>query len=191
MGTHHHQMKSIEELIRFVDEGNHVTYLFFWGHQPEKNGTVSKSCLSNWYPATFTLNDITYATTEHYMMVQKAKLFGDTQRHQAILNAKKPKEAKALGRKVTGFSEELWNTHRMDIMVTGNEAKFSQHPEMKAFLLSTHNAILVEASPYDRIWGIGMSVDNPKIEDPKAWKGLNLLGFALMEVRSRLQTRAG
>lgn len=187
MGTQQ-QMRSIEELIRFVDGGNHVTYLFFWGHQPEKNGTISKSCLSNWYPAQFTLNGITYATTEHYMMAQKAQLFGDTRMYQTILNAKTPKEAKALGRKVTGFREEIWNTHRIDIMVAGNEAKFFQHHEMKHFLLSTHDAILVEASPYDRIWGIGMSVDNPDIENPKAWKGLNLLGFALMEVRSRLQT---
>ncbi|MFV9504877.1 MAG: NADAR family protein [Oscillochloridaceae bacterium umkhey_bin13] len=186
MGTQQ-QIRSIEELIRFVDGGNKVTYLFFWGHQPETHGMVSKSCLSNWYPAVFTLNGITYATTEHYMMAHKATLFGDTQSYQAILNAKTPKEAKALGREVTGFREELWNAHRIDIMVTGNEAKFSQHHDMKEFLLSTHEAILVEASPYDRIWGIGMSVDHPKIEDPKAWKGLNLLGFALMEVRRRLQ----
>jgi ribA/ribD-fused uncharacterized protein len=185
------QMRSIEELIQFVDGGNRVTYLFFWGHQPEKNGTVSKSCLSYWYPAIFTLNDITYATTEHYIMAQKAKLFGDTQTHQAILNAKTPKEAKALGRKVTGFIEDIWNTHRIDIMVTGNEAKFSQHQELKQFLLSTGNTILVEASPYDTIWGIGMGVDHPHIENPKAWKGLNLLGFALMEVRTRLQTHEG
>jgi ribA/ribD-fused uncharacterized protein len=186
METQQEQVRNIEELIRFVDGGNHVTYLFFWGHQPEKNGTVSKSCLSNWYPATFTLNDITYATTEHYMMAHKAKLFGDTRMYHAILNAKTPKEAKALGRKAIGFIEETWNTHRIEIMVTGNEAKFSQHHDMKEFLLSTNNAILVEASPYDRIWGIGMSVNNPHIEDPKAWNGLNLLGFALMEVRSRL-----
>lgn len=180
-------MRNTKELIRFIDCGNHVRFLFFWGHQANKYEPISKSCLSNWYPATFTLDNVTYSTTEHYMMAQKAKLFGDMQMYNRILNTKTPREAKSLGRKVAGFNEETWISHRMDIMVKGNEAKFSQNDELKGFLLSTSDAVLVEASPYDQIWGIGMSVDNPKIEDPKAWKGLNLLGFALMEVRSRLQ----
>lgn len=185
------KIRCTEELIRFLNEGNHVTYLFFWGHQPEKNGATSNSCLSNWHPAPFTLDDITYPTSEHYMMAQKAKLFGDTRTHQSVLKAKTPKEAKALGRKVGGFNEEAWNNHRIEIVVSGNEAKFSQHPIMKDFLLSTRDAVLVEASPYDRVWGVGMSADHPAIEEPKAWQGLNLLGFALMEVRSRLHAREG
>ncbi len=182
-----HQIRDIQELIRHVGAGRRVEYLFFWGHQVEPDGAITKSCLSNWYPAPFTLNGSCYATTEHYMMAQKAELFGDMGMHHAILQAGSPKEAKQLGRKVSGFDGAVWNAHRMDIMVEGNEAKFSQHPALGQFLLSTGDAVLVEASPHDSIWGIGMPEHHPSIEDPAEWNGLNLMGFALMEVRSRLR----
>ncbi|GAK52165.1 hypothetical protein U14_03416 [Candidatus Moduliflexus flocculans] len=190
METQQTQIRNREELIQFVASGRPITYLFFWGHQREKDGTISKSCLSNWFPAAFTLDGVAYATTEHYMMARKAQLFGDMQTYHAILTANTPQEAKALGRKVAGFVEPTWNAHRFEIMVTGNAAKFSQHQDLQRFLLSTGDAILVEASPYDTIWGIGMSASDPQIENPQAWNGLNLLGFALMEVRSRLQANA-
>ncbi len=184
-------MNGITDILTLLDAinaGKPVEYVFFWGHQQRKDGRVSKSCLSNWYPAVFTADGIQYATTEHYMMAQKAKLFGDTPIYRKILEAETPKDAKSLGRKVSGFDETTWNAHRVEIVVAGNLAKFSQHPALSEFLCSTGENVLVEASPYDRIWGIGMAADAPNVDDPHAWKGLNLLGFALMEVRRQLQT---
>ena len=120
------------------------------------------------------------------MMAGKARLFGDMAIHAEILKAPHPKQAKELGRKVKGFDEETWVARRFDLVVAGNEAKFAQHPELKAFLLGTGQRVLVEASPVDRIWGIGMKGDDENAEKPQKWRGLNLLGFALMEVRERL-----
>jgi ribA/ribD-fused uncharacterized protein len=181
------QIRSVKELIQFTQTGKRVKYVFFWGHRQQQSGHISKSCLSNWYPAPFTVKGILYPTTEHYMMAQKALLFEDTATYTRILKAKTPGEAKKLGRSVQGFDEDTWTQHRVEIVVQGNEAKFSQHDALKTYLLSTQERILVEASPRDRIWGIGMAADDPHIENPNAWNGLNLLGFALMEVRSRLQ----
>lgn len=87
---------------------------------------------------------------------------------------------------ITNFDEKVWNTHRYDIVMEGNLHKFQQHHDLKTFLLNTHDRILVEASPVDAIWGVGLAVDNEKISNPSQWKGLNLLGFALMEVRDQL-----
>jgi ribA/ribD-fused uncharacterized protein len=179
--------KDIDELLERVANGAVPRYLFFWGHTPDKSGRVTKSCLSNWYASPFTLDGVVYPTAEHYMMAGKAGLFEDDRAHQAILIAKSPAEAKALGRTVRGFDEATWVSQRKEIVVTGNVARFSQHPELRRFLLATHEAVLVEASPRDRIWGIGMGANDSRVEDPFAWNGLNLLGFALMEVRERLR----
>ena len=124
------------------------------------------------------------------MMVRKARLFGDEPSANLILNTATPNEAKALGRKIQGFSEDLWLAHREEIVFTGNLAKFSQHSSLKQFLLDTGETILVEASPTDTIWGVGLAQDNPLICDPSSWKGLNLLGFALMKVRDCLRNQA-
>ena len=120
------------------------------------------------------------------MMAEKARLFGDEINRKQILKAKSPGEAKGFGRKVSHFDEEVWTAQRFEIVVTGNEAKFLQNEELGMFLMDTGSKILVEASPRDRIWGIGMGRDNEKAENPLQWRGINLLGFALMEVRKRL-----
>ena len=120
------------------------------------------------------------------MMYHKAKLFGDNQACERVLGASNPGEAKAIGREVIGFNQELWNEKRFEIVVNANLAKFSQNKELSQFLLSTGNRVLVEASPVDKIWGIGLSQDNPASGNPNTWKGMNLLGFALMEVRDQL-----
>ncbi len=120
------------------------------------------------------------------MMAEKARLFGDVANEQKILAATRPKEQKALGRKVKPFDRGTWEKHRLDIVIRGNLAKFSQNPEMLQVLLDTGDRELVEASPLDEIWGVGMRADNPHIVDKSQWKGLNLLGVALMEVRKRL-----
>ena len=101
-------------------------------------------------------------------------------------NREVPSAAKALGRKVRGFVDEQWRAARMEIVVRGNSAKFSQHAGLRDHLLKTGDAILVEAAPRDRIWGIGLGAKNEKASNPAQWRGLNLLGFALMEVRSLL-----
>ena len=87
------------------------------------------------------------------------------------------------------FREEIWNQYKFEIVVRGNILKFSQNKELKKFLLSTNDAVLVEASPYDKVWGVGLKRDDVKINNPNKWQGENLLGFALMEVREKLQKK--
>lgn len=179
---------TVEELKLAIQKGWNPKWLFFWGHQPAKDGAITASCFSQWWAAhPFVVDDVQYKTAEHYMMAEKARLFGDEPIRGAILNAPSPAAAKALGRKVAGFDEAAWKTERWNIVTRGNTAKFGQHPELQAFLLHTGDRVLVEASPYDRIWGIGRSAKDAEVENPDNWKGLNLLGFVLMEVRHRLQ----
>lgn len=120
------------------------------------------------------------------MMYRKALLFDDGDAANRLLSASNPGEAKAIGREVKGFNQTKWEAYRFEIVVAGNLAKFSYNPELKEFLLSTGNRVLVEASPVDQVWGIGLAEDKPACENPNLWKGANLLGFALMEVRDQL-----
>jgi ribA/ribD-fused uncharacterized protein len=180
-------MMNREILSAAISSGSRFDFLFFWGHKASKHGEVTKSCLSQWFPAPFEWNGGRFPTAEHFMMASKAELFGDLETRQAILAAEDPGKAKALGRKVKSFDEEVWIRHRSRLVVEGNLLKFSQNPRLKKFLLATGDAVLVEASPMDAIWGIGLSADSNKAGDPTQWRGLNLLGFALMEVRDRLR----
>jgi len=177
---------SVAELLQSIADGMEPEYLFFWGHRPSKDGSVTKSCFSQWWVAPFKIDGVTYPTAEHYMMAGKARLCGDESSLEKILQTSDPQQAKRLGRKVLNFSEEIWLAHRFDLVVAGNLAKFQQHPKLGSFLKATGNKVLVEASPVDAIWGIGMAGDDPRATEPSQWKGLNLLGFALMEVRRRL-----
>ena len=176
-------LTDLQEQLR---KGSHFKYLCFWGHTPKQKSVVDKSCFSQWFPAAFQLDGITYKTAEHYMMAQKAELFADNEIFEKIIRVDHPNEAKALGRKIQNYQENIWLEHRFDIVVKGNVAKFSQHPELNNFLCDTQDRILVEASPVDKIWGIGLAADDENAENPLKWKGLNLLGFALMEVRKQL-----
>jgi ribA/ribD-fused uncharacterized protein len=117
------------------------------------------------------------------MMAEKAALFDDQEIRAQVLQATTPNAAKALGRKVRGFNDRLWLQHRYDIVVQANQAKFSQNPELNEYLMRTGSRVIVEASPVDAIWGIGLAQDHPDVNDPNLWKGLNLLGFALIQVR--------
>ncbi|MDQ9009358.1 NADAR family protein [Acinetobacter gerneri] len=179
-------LKYLENLQEMVKHGQHFKYLFFWGHTPKQENAADKSCLSQWYPSAFNVDGIDYPTAEHYMMAQKAKLFQDHEIFQQIVSVKTPGEVKALGRKVKNYDEEIWQAHRFNIVVEGNRAKFSQNSGLKQFLQSTQNRILVEASPVDNIWGIGLAEDHLDATNPESWQGLNLLGFALMEARQQL-----
>jgi ribA/ribD-fused uncharacterized protein len=157
-------------------------YLFFW------RTAGKKGCLSQWFDSPFEENGERYYNCEQYMMKQKAKLFGDAEIEAKILKSKSPKTIKALGRKVKGFNEEIWNENKFNIVFRGNLLKFRQNPEMREFLLNTKNKYLVEASPYDKIWGIGLSEKDAKKTPFINW-GENLLGKALMEVRKELVKR--
>ncbi len=161
-------------------------FLFFWGHRPEQDGSIGKGCLSQWYPGAFEVDGIRYPTAEHWMMAQKALLFDDNEVFQQICAAATAPEAKKLGRAVRNYQDEIWVAHRFEIVKTGNGHKFSQNEALRTFLLQTKQRVLVEASPVDPIWGIGMAADHPRVHDPANWQGLNLLGFALMEVRDQL-----
>ncbi len=176
------KIRNNNELIEFINQGNRAKYVFFWGHQKSKSG-ITKSCFSQWYESSFEIDGIHYPTAEHYMMAEKARLFGDNEITLKIAAAKNPGEAKKYGREVKKFNEQIWIKNRFAIVVNGNKAKFSQNQDLKQFLLNTKDRVLVEASPVDKIWGIGLASDDPVIEDPNHWKGLNLLGYALMEVR--------
>jgi ribA/ribD-fused uncharacterized protein len=174
-------------LITRLQEGEKPDFLFFWGHRPSKDGSISKSCFSQWWQIPFTIDGITYLTAEHWMMASKAKLFGDLLMLEKMLTTSSPADVKQLGRKVKDFDPALWEIHKYSIGVEGNLRKFAQHPALKTFLLNTAESILVEASPADTVWGIGMTAEDPKATDPSSWRGENLLGYALMDVRDTLR----
>ena len=175
---------SLEKLMAQNSENK---YVFFWGHQPSKDGTITKTCFSQWWISPFVVEGITYKTAEHWMMAKKAELFNDQEILEKIIQANSPAQAKKLGREVRNYVDSLWLENRYEIVKQGNFHKFSQNPDLKEFLINTKERILVEASPVDSIWGIGMATDHKDINNPEKWRGLNLLGFALMEVRDELK----
>lgn len=176
---------TLSQLIDQYDAGERLKFLFFWGHRTEP-GPVTQSCLSQWYPSPFTVRGIRYATAEHWMMAEKARLFKDEAMAAQIVATDNPGEAKKLGRQIQGFDGAVWDAAKMDIVVTGSIHKFSSSPELMGFLLGTAQRVLVEASPVDTIWGIGKKKGAQGIENPHSWRGENLLGFALMEARDQL-----
>lgn len=154
-------------------------YVFFW------NGE-----LSNWYPCRYKnirYKGLTFFNSEQAFMWEKAVYFGDMETAAEIVKNPDPSRCKRLGRLVKGFNAIKWSEVSYDIMIAVNYAKFSQNGILKNLLLETENKILVEASPYDTIWGIGLHYDDDKCLDPANWKGQNLLGKALMIVRNRLK----
>ncbi|MBP0968796.1 MAG: NADAR family protein [Oscillospiraceae bacterium] len=143
--------------------------------------------MSNWYPSRFVIDGIEYLHVEQFMMAQKAKLFHDAERYKAIMNQPDPGKCKALGRKVFPYDGTVWNANRKRIVKEGNRAKFEQNPDLKELLLNTGDAILAEASPRDKIWGIGIAAATAAKRDPSEWPGQNLLGQILMELREEFR----
>lgn len=151
-------------------------YVFFW------NGVFSQ-----WYPSRFSIEGIEYGCCEQYMMAQKALLFDDLESHKMIMCSQSPDVQKELGRRVKGFDKEKWEAVCRQIVFDANMAKFSQNPEMREELMYTDNLEIVEASPYDKIWGIGLHETDPKALDKSQWEGTNWLGEAIMSVREKLR----
>lgn len=172
----------LNQLCARFNSGEPLSFTFFWGHQRNKTA-VTASCFSQWFEAGFVVEGQHYPTAEHFMMAEKAALFDDQEIRAQVLDAPTANAAKALGRNVRGFDEKVWLQHRYDIVVRANQAKFSQNPQLNEYLLQTGSHVIVEASPVDPIWGIGLAQDNADVNNPNLWKGLNLLGFALMQVR--------
>jgi len=176
---------TLKNIIDKYQRKEKLEFLFFWGHTVKDE--ITKACFSQWFPFEFQENGISYKTAEHYMMEGKAKLFNDYEILEKILNSNSPNQAKSLGRKVKNFDPKIWDEHKYEIVKRGNLLKFSQNEKFKEFLISTNDKILVEASPYDTIWGIGMLETDPRAKNPSHWEGENLLGFALMEIRDELK----
>ena len=129
---------------------------------------------------------ITFNCCEQFMMFNKAMICGDSKSALAIMDEKSPKEQKALGRKVDNFNEEEWNKRKFDVVRIGNILKFSQSPELMSFLVGTDGLSLVEAAPWDKIWGCGTDLEDPRTYSENMWQGENLLGKALVEARERI-----
>lgn len=155
-------------------------FLFFYG---------TAEVFSNWHPVAFSMNGVTFRNSEQAMMYYKAKLMGDTTSMVKILNTPDPYAVKKLGREIKPWDDHKWNSDKLNVMVDILVHKFSSEA-LKEALLSTGELELVEASPYDKIWGIGMREDDDGVENKKNWKGQNLLGIALMNARSILKGQA-
>lgn len=151
-------------------------------HNPdEENGY-----LSNWYSSQFVIDGVEFSSMEQYMMYRKAVCFHDARTAQEILGTDDVARIKALGRLVADYDDHMWNGVRQIEVYRGLVAKFEQNKELGERLAATGDALLAECAVKDRVWGIGLSMHDPERLDPTAWRGQNLLGYALMEVRGRL-----
>ncbi|MEJ1242011.1 NADAR family protein [Chryseolinea sp. T2] len=172
-------------LKRKYDGGDRPEFVFF-GDESASNETPGVATLTQWFPSPFRVDSDQYHNAAHWMMVQKARLFNDPQAASELLSLSDNKEIGERGKQISGFDQKHWDDHRYNIVLQGNLHKFSQHQTLHAYISGTYPMVLTEANPKDSIWGIGMPAGAPGITDPYQWKGLNLLGFALMEVRDIL-----
>ena len=168
------------------DSGSHPEFLFFYEIPAVPASASAQMMLPQWYPCSFSVQGDQYLHAAHWMMVQKAKLFGDGESATSLLTLKDDTAIKSRGRHITGFDQRRWDDHKYSIVLSGNLHKFSQHQALRAYISGTHPLVLTEANPDDSVWGIGMRENAPGATNPHHWRGLNLLGFALMEVRDIL-----
>lgn len=153
-------------------------FTFFW---------KDKDCFSNWYMSEFTQGDITFNCSEQAFMYHKALLFDDKKTAEKVLNTKHPRDQKALGREVKNFDSKIWDKISPKVMYEVNELKFSQNPDLYKQLMETGDTELVEASPKDKVWGIGLEETHPDAENKLKWRGRNLLGQVLTELREEFK----
>ena len=154
-------------------------------HNPEEQNGY----LSNWYCSAFTVDGITFSSMEQYMMYKKAILFQDYQTAEKILSTDDVAEIKALGRIVQHFDEEIWREKREKIVHKGVLQKFLQNPELAEKLLETGEQMIAECAVKDKIWGIGLSMGDEERFCVDKWKGKNLLGKILMQVRAEISVQ--
>lgn len=176
-----------EKLCEEFRQGRRKAMRFFWKPQPSWDGRMTTGCFSQWWRADFYCNGQKFSCMEQMMMASKARLFGDEDVFRKIMQSDDPAEMKKLGRLVRNFDNAVWNKRKFNCILVGNYCKFASNPELREYLLSTGDEILAEASPYDCVWGIGLDADNACASDPDQWRGENLLGFALMQVRDEIR----
>jgi ribA/ribD-fused uncharacterized protein len=155
-------------------------FVFFWGGWP-----------SQWFKSEFAIDGVTYNCCEQFMMAEKARVFGDEEAEAAILRSANPGKQKAIGRSVRGFDADVWDSVCRGIVYRGNVAKYEQNRQLGEYLLQTGERTIVEASPTDRIWGIGLAQDDPRVHNPAQWRGTNWLGVAIMQARDEVRRRRG
>ena len=164
-------MNKIDGASRTTD-----THVYFW------NGIYSQ-----WSKSDFIENGIQYPNAEFYMMYHKARVFGAEDIQNEMIKVKyNPKAVKALGRKIKNFTDSIWDKHKMDIVEQASYLKFTQNPKLLKQLLVEQHLELVEASPVDKVWGIGLHYDNDEVLDKSNWKGQNLLGKCIMKARTKI-----
>lgn len=155
--------------------GTSEKFTFFWGGP-----------FSQWHKAAFTFDGQVYNTAEQYMMAEKARMFGDNTALEGILATRDPGKQKRWGRMVNGFDQARWDSEARNIVYRGNRAKFTTHRDLMQLLFDTEGTTLVEASPVDTIWGIGLAADAADAQDRSKWLGKNWLGEMLQKVRDDL-----
>ncbi len=151
-------------------------FTFFWG-----------GAFSQWYPSPMEIDGVQYNCAEQYMMEQKAKLFGDEEMRQKIMTTDSPNKQKQFGKQVKGFDKDTWENVAKDIVKRANIAKFTQNPELMVAFEVSKGRELVEASPEDKIWGIGLHESDELAWNKETWQGTNWLGEAIMRVRDTLK----
>lgn len=175
-----------DALLAALRAGARPTYLHFLDYRATPGEGPTKACLSQWWKAPFEVDGLIFPTSEHFMMHAKARLFGDEEIAGRILRSAHPYDAKILGRRVHSFDESAWNAAREEIVLRGCLEKFKQNAAERAFLLGTGDAVLVEATAEDPVWGSGVWETSERASQPELWPGLNLLGFLLMDARREL-----
>ena len=143
------------------------------------------SPFSFWYPTQFSEDNVTFSSAQQYLLYHKALLFEDLPTAGKILSAHEKKDLMQLARTVANFKPDIWKAHRRQIATKANHLKFSQNEELKAALMATAGTILANANLHDVIWGIGCEEDSPQASDQSQWRGRNLLGTILMEIRDK------
>jgi hypothetical protein len=181
----YYELNSLQDAFK---ENQNLQFLFFWSHKPSRDGSITKTCLSQWWKCSFIIEEGTeYNSTEQLMMAEKARVFKDEICINKILLSDSPYVIKKLGSEIQNFNQKIWDDLKFEVLVKGNYYKFKQNKSLQQFLLSTNDIIIVQASPLDKIWGIGLDENNPLTLNPNIWKGENLLGFALMKVRDQIR----
>lgn len=170
------KLQTKQDIIARYNNGEKLEFVFFWG-----------GYLSNWFESCFEIEGVTYFCVEQYMMAMKAKTFNDTITLEKIMKSNDPKVVKQLGREVRNYDDTIWSKERLKVVYDGNYAKFSQNESLRNYILHTKDKVLVEASPFDAIWGVKLNKESPLIKNPNNWLGENYLGFTLMAVREELK----